>query len=79
MDQGREDQRARAVLNGHPVPGHHRHTISRVWRSLCRAVAGLGSRLIDVDPLRGLDLHRGQPQWPAPDLLVGAGTFCPLN
>ena len=79
MDQGHEDHKARAVLNGHPVPGHHRHTISGVWRCLCSAVTGLGSLLIHVDPVRGLDLHRGQPEWPAADLLVGVGAICPLK
>ena len=79
MDQGHEDHKARAVLNGHPVPGHHRHTVSGVWRCLCSAVAGLGSLLIHVDPIRGLDLHRGQPEWPAADLLVGVGAICPLK
>ena len=79
MDQGHEDHEARVLLNGHPVPGHHLHTFSGVWRCLCRAVAGLGSLLIHVDPLCGLDLHLGQPEWPSADLLVGVGPIRPLR
>ena len=79
QEQGHEDQRHKSFFNGHPVGHHHCHTVSCVWRCLRCAVAGLGSLLIDVDPLRGLDLHRGQPQWAVSDLLASSGAIRPLR
>ena len=62
--------------NGHPADHHHRHTVHRLR---CR-VRGSGSDLGEVtpirrrsvlDPLCRLDLHGGEPERTAADLLAG--------